>query len=338
MAFPVSPTNGQQSTIANIVYQYSNVTNAWTVVPGYANTISATGNISANYFFGNGSQLTGISGGGGGGNNIASGTSTIALSTLNGNGIVTIAGTANVVVWANTGQYTTGLISATGNVSGGNIIQGGTRVIKWTTVANTAPTNAVAGDFWYNSYTGIKYQYTNDGTNNTWVDQSFPTVFTTLTTNQILNGGSNGTGNIGAAGGSFNTVFAKATSAQYADLAEVYAADEKYSPGTVVVFGGEKEITISTQSHDTRVAGVVSTNPAYLMNSEADGLPIAFTGRVPCLVQGPVNKGDVLVTSSVPGAAQCIGDNYRPGCVIGKSLETITDNTIKTIEVVVGRF
>jgi len=65
---------------------------------------------------------------------------------------------------------------------------------------------------------------------------------------------------------------------------------------------------------------------------------VAFTGRVPCRVQGPVNKGDVLVTSSVPGVAQRIGMNWQPGCILGKSLDIISDNTVQTIEVVVGRF
>jgi hypothetical protein len=106
----------------------------------------------------------------------------------------------------------------------------------------------------------------------------------------------------------------------------------------VVVFGGKKEITISTQSHDTRVAGVISTSPAFIMNSMGEGLPVAFTGRVPCQVQGPIRKGDVLVTSTVPGTAQRIGFNYQPGCVIGKSLEDIEDTSVKIIEVVVGRF
>ena len=136
------------------------------------------------------------------------------------------------------------------------------------------------------------------------------------------------------------TVFAgKATSAQYADLAELYTSDAEYEPGTVVVFGGDKEITISTQSHDSAVAGIISTNPAYLMNSESDGLPVALTGRVPCRVQGPVTKGQVLVTSTVAGVAQAIDNSqFVPGCVVGKALEAINTNTIETIEVVVGRF
>jgi len=162
----------------------------------------------------------------------------------------------------------------------------------------------------------------------------------TFTSAGIINNMGNGVGNIGNATGYFNTVFAKATSAQYADLAEMYVADENYAPGTVVEFGGEQEITISSASHSTAVAGIVSTNPSYLMNSTQTGdhvLPIALTGRVPCRVQGPVRKGDVLVTSSIPGVAQRIGMNWQPGCVLGKSMEAIDNTEIKTIEVAVGR-
>lgn len=132
---------------------------------------------------------------------------------------------------------------------------------------------------------------------------------------------------------------ATATSARYADLAEVFESDENYAPGTVVVFGGEKEITVTDVSYDTRVAGVISTNPAYLMNNDAAGLPVALTGRVPCQVQGPVSKGTILVTSNIPGVAMSLtAALYQPGCVLGKSLEDIDDSSIKLIEVVVGRF
>jgi hypothetical protein len=161
-----------------------------------------------------------------------------------------------------------------------------------------------------------------------------------ITTPAILNGGANGVGNIGSSTTFFNTVFAKSTSAQYADLAEMYVSDSSYSPGTVVEFGGTHEITISSCSHSTAVAGIVSTNPSYLMNSAQAGehvLPVALTGRVPCRVQGPVRKGDVLVASSTPGVAQRIGMNWQPGCVVGKAMAVIDSAEIQTIEVAVGR-
>jgi len=158
-----------------------------------------------------------------------------------------------------------------------------------------------------------------------------------VTTPAILNGGANGVGNIGSSTTYFNTVFAKATSAQYSDLAEMYVADAAYEPGTVLVFGGSKEVTISTTDSDTRVAGVVSTNPSYLMNATQEGqhvLPIALQGRVPCHVIGSVRKGDLMVTAP-NGCAQANND-ARTGTVIGKALED-HDGGSGVIEVVVGR-
>jgi hypothetical protein len=163
----------------------------------------------------------------------------------------------------------------------------------------------------------------------------------TFTSTGIINNMGNGIGNIGNSTGYFNTVFAKATSAQYADLAEMYQGDESYMPGTVVEFGGTHEVTITTTESSTRIAGVVSTNPSYLMNSGLNGpnsVPVALTGRVPCQVLGPVKKGDRLVSSAIPGVAQALdASSYQPGCMIGKSLEDWSEATVKLVEVVVGR-
>lgn len=127
-----------------------------------------------------------------------------------------------------------------------------------------------------------------------------------------------------------------ATSAYYADLAEIYASDSEYGPGTVVVFGGEKEITQSTEFMDRRIAGVISTNPAHLMNAKAEGLPVALQGRVPCFVTGVVKKGDMLVSSHLPGVAVS-SNTPLLGSVIGKALEEWDSNEVGVIEVVVGR-
>ena len=126
-----------------------------------------------------------------------------------------------------------------------------------------------------------------------------------------------------------------------ADLAEIYVADANYVPGTVVEFGGEYEITSTTQSHSARVAGIVSTAPSYLMNSSQSGnnvLPVALVGRVPCLVVGPVAKGDCLVASDIPGTAQRLDlAQYQPACIVGKAMEAYNSDQIGTIEVAVGR-
>ena len=164
----------------------------------------------------------------------------------------------------------------------------------------------------------------------------------TMTGNLAITGnilpGTTNSFSIGSPGRTFTTVYARATSAQYADLAEIYVPNQHYEPGTVVVFGGDREISETTADHDPRVAGVISTNPAYLMNSTAEGLPVALTGRVPCKVIGPINKGDLLVTSRLGGVAQrMLADRYVPGCVLGKSLQNVAHSEIVTIEIVVGK-
>jgi hypothetical protein len=118
-------------------------------------------------------------------------------------------------------------------------------------------------------------------------------------------------------------------------------ADQNYAPGTVVEFGGEFEITASTATHSPAVAGIISTKPSYLMNSAQSGehvLPVALTGRVPCLVVGKIRKGDRLVTSEIPGVAIALNHaSWKPGCIIGKSLEVYDSDDVGTIEVAVGR-
>lgn len=153
----------------------------------------------------------------------------------------------------------------------------------------------------------------------------------------IINGGNNGIGNIGTSAQAFNTIFARASSAQYADLAENYLSDTNYEVGTVVVFGGEKEITTTQLVADTAVAGVISVNPAYLMNSSLENSqPVALRGRVPVKVTGIVKKGDLLVTSNIAGTAISVGrDNSRGHAVFAKSLQDKSTNDVQLIEAVI---
>ena len=155
----------------------------------------------------------------------------------------------------------------------------------------------------------------------------------------LLNGQSDGVGNIGSSGTGFNTLHAKATSAQYADLAEKYRGDKKYPAGTVVAIGGKKEITQTQLLNDPTQIGVISTNPAYKMNDKIKGQYVAFTGRVPVRVVGKVKRGDMVISSNVAGCATGLGDNeYVPGAVIGKSLQEFTGNGEGSIEVIIGRY
>ena len=162
------------------------------------------------------------------------------------------------------------------------------------------------------------------------------TMTGTLTSRTILPD-TDATYDIGSSSAGYNVVHAKATSAQYADLAEIYESDADYEVGTVVIFGGEKEITVSSMGADTRVAGVISDNPAYLMNSGAVGQPVALQGKVSCKVVGQISKGDMLVThSQFPGVARK-GNDPKVGTVIGKALEDYNSTEIGTINIVAGR-
>ncbi len=130
---------------------------------------------------------------------------------------------------------------------------------------------------------------------------------------------------------------ATATSARYADLAERYEADAVYELGTVLIIGGDKEVTVTTTFADTRVVGIVSKNPAYMMNSAAgtdETHPyIALKGRVPCKVLGYIKKGDLIVTSSTPGYG-IAASNVFGGAIIGKALGTQSEG-FGVIEVLV---
>ena len=134
------------------------------------------------------------------------------------------------------------------------------------------------------------------------------------------------------------TAYLTATEAQYADLAELYTSDSEYPAGTIVVHGGDKEVTQSTTKMDHRVAGVVSSKPAYLMNSEEKGtaIPVALRGKVPVSIIGPVAKGDLIVTSDTPGVGEAHPGVTNCVFVIGKALEDDdTENLVRLINVLV---
>lgn len=154
-----------------------------------------------------------------------------------------------------------------------------------------------------------------------------------------INGGAitNGVSAIFSGTVTADTFSGVATEAQYADLAEVYSADADYEPGTVVKLGGDAEITMTTSHADTDVFGVISTAPAYLMNKDAEGLPVALQGRVPVNVIGAVKKGERLVSSDVPGVAWALGDDeYDARAIIGRALQSKDDGDVGIIEAVIG--
>ena len=270
-----------------------------------AGLMSATGTITGSQFIGSGAGLTAIP--------AANVTGTLSVNTTGSAATLTTSRNINGVAFNGSADIT--VTAAAGTLTG-------------TTLNSTVVTSSLT---------------TVGALNAGSITSGFGAIdigTDTITCGGIVNAGANATGNIGSSSTYFNTVFAKATSAQYADLAEMYVADADYAPGTVVEFGGNFEITKTTSACSTAVAGIISTNPSYLMNSTQSGeyvLPVALTGRVPCQVQGPVKKGDVLISSDTPGVAQRIGVNWQPGCTLGKAMENISTSEIKVIEVAVGR-
>lgn len=165
-------------------------------------------------------------------------------------------------------------------------------------------------------------------------------VFGNITVNNILNGNPPaGGGNIGSAGNPFNTIFAKATSAQYADVAERFAADADYPTGTVVEIGGINEITLASKELCDTVFGVISTQPAYLLNSgagtNATHPPIAMTGRVPVRAIGIVKKGDRLVVAKDGVARAAKPGEATPFNTIGRALKDKLDTAEGEVEAIV---
>lgn len=219
----------------------------------------------------------------------------------------------------------TGVVTASGNITGNYILGNGSQLtgIDATSIQSGTSSMSVltsGGNIRANVAGAAIIKITSDG---------------------IENEKANGTGNIGTSSTYFNTVFAKSTSAQYADVAERYLADADYPIGTVLIFGGKQEVTQSLVEHDTAIAGTVSHEPAYVMNTGLTGenvVTVALLGRVPIRVIGSIRRGDLLVSSNVPGVATKVNTaRYAPGCVIGKALESYDSQQEGVIEAVVGR-
>jgi hypothetical protein len=251
----------------------------------------------------------------------------------------TLTATSGVIIESTTAasSRTTGALQ----VAGGAGIQGDVYAASLNLTAGNIATTGFIGNV-----SGINSQGLIQTTGNITIGQSL-TVNTGNVAAAIINGAGNGFGNIGQSGVSFNTAFVKATSAQYADVAEKYLSDAAYAPGTVLHFGGDYEVSQCNQDMCSRVAGVVSTNPAYIMNDGIQGqhvVSLALLGRVPCKIEGAVTKGDMMVSAG-NGRARAEA-NPKLGAVIGKALESwapytdeLTGQLVEqaTIEVVVGR-
>ena len=237
-------------------------------------------------------------------------TFTVATSTLNQN-------TPGGITFLTATGSTTGntVISTTGTLD----TSGGTLKATQITTGASATTASMTGKYQVQSGSTIDL-YTYGGTLLT------STLSTGLATNS------------GTILGNWSLSGASQLQATYSDLAEWYRADAEYEPGTVVVFGGDAEVTTTAMINDTRCAGVVTTDPAYIMNSDLEGTRacLALAGRVPCKVVGRVKKGDMLTTSATPGyAVKAL--NPTLGAIIGKALEDKDTGEAGVIEIAVGR-
>jgi len=192
----------------------------------------------------------------------------------------------------------------------------------------TVPTNVseFTNDSGYITNADIPTNHMVNDANNTVAGSISPTVDATY--------------DLGTSTEQWNVIYGHTVEATYADLAERYAADAPYEPGTVLVFGGEAEVTTTTMLSDTKVVGIVSTDPALKMNSAAGNSQthpyIALKGRVPCKVIGKIEKGDLLVTSSTPGYAKSSLGVPMIGTVIGKAIEAKSGTGEGIIEVFVS--
>ena len=229
-------------------------------------------------------------------------------------------------------------VSVTGNISGNYILGNGSLLTGLANISgNISTTGNITGNYILGNgsqLTGLPAIYGNAN-----VANYLPTFSGTLQVGNIINANGNGIGNIGNGSAYFNTIFAKATSAQYADVAERFAADNVYEAGTVVELGGSREITRSLQELSETVFGVISTRAAYLMNSgagdDATHPPVAMTGRVPVQCTGVVHKGDRLVS-----AGNGIARSAQPGeatafNTIGRSLVDKLDAGVGVVEAIV---
>jgi hypothetical protein len=285
------------------------------------------------------------------GGNLATGGLITATGNITGGNLITaslvqgatLSSTANV---QGGNLRTAGLISATGNITSAANIAGtyflgngsqltglslGVSVTKFVNGTTEGNIGTPDGNVNFNVA----------GTSNVVVLTSGTAYFAgNVSVPGIEKTGTNAVGNIGSSTSYFNRLFATATTALYADVAERFAADEYLEPGTVVELGGVAEITRSQQDLSENVFGVISTNAAYLMNGGAgeDNThpPVAMTGRVPVKCIGTVRKGDRLVS-----AGNGIARAAKPGeatafNVIGRALEHKHLEELGTIEAIVA--
>lgn len=248
-----------------------------------------------------------------------------------------------------TGAFTT--INATSAVVNGQLdaIRGGFNTIDTTTLnirSQVKPSSNVNADLgnsgaWFRDvYARTGYFEKIESSSIALTNASLDDItVTNLTIGSSLVPTANVTTDIGSSTNWFRNIYGRAIHAQYADLAEKYIADGLYDVGTVVCIGGTDEITVSNKKYDTRVYGVISKHPSYVMNSALhNGATVGLKGRLPCKVIGSVHKGDSLVNAGDGYAMRLEQEKYKPGCVIGMALEDKITSEPGVIEIVLTKF
>jgi hypothetical protein len=247
-----------------------------------------------------------------------------AVAGANVSGAVSYATTANSVAVAN--------VSGIGNIATTNIDGNASNILYGNGIFASAPSPGVVyGNS--NVATFLASFGSNTITTTGNITAGNISVGTDAVTLGTLTTGANTTA--GTITGNFSLSAGSRLNATYADLAEYYEADKPYEAGTILAFGGDKEVTLAEDS-TTRVAGIVSTNPAYIMNSSCEGehiVALALQGRVPCKVSGKIFKGDMLVSGGNGFARPVLFPIL--GTVIGKALENFEGEGV--IEVAVSR-
>lgn len=266
-------------------------------------------------------------------------TANVAGANLISSGLLIASGNltaANV----NTGGLVTatGNITSAGNISGTYVLGNGSQLTGISAAISVSKIENGTSNVRIGAVDGnVSMQVA--GTANVIVVDSTTLYANVVSVQSIAKTGSNGVGNIGSSTAYFNQVFATATTALYADVAERFAADEFLKPGTVVELGGIAEITKSRTPLSENVFGVISTKPAYTMNGgagEDETHPkVAMTGRVPVIVTGPVNKGDRLVSAG-DGIARAAGPGEATAFnTIGRALKDKLSHEVGTVEAIV---
>ena len=308
---------------------------------------------------------------------VAFATTANAVAGANVSGAVSFATTANAVAGANVSGTVSSATSATSattagsttssatfnnsgsGVASGTTFNGGTaRTISYNTIGAPSTTGSGASGTWGINVSGSAASATTAGTVTTAAQ---PNITSTGTLSALAVSGTTTTGTLqsttittgssstaGTITGDYTLTAGSTLNATYADLAEKYLADEDLAPGTVVIFGGDAEVQALGVASCSAVAGIVTTNPAQVYNADlvaGEGqfvVELALIGRVPCKVIGPVYKGDLIVSSEMPGfGCAADPDTVKPGTIIGKAItaydaqDDLTPDGV--CEVLVGR-